>query len=214
MARLTDFHRQHRATASAAPFPLPPPPYKGATTPPLHPAPLPFSPPSPQRCCRRAPPPPADSTAEPPRPALLPSLRPPGKIPGLLLSLSMYLPLEMVHESPIWPSSCEPPPRRPPASRRRAGRPPPAVACTRLGSFDQRGWSRSKGGAYPFDPIHGGPVDQVHKRRSTALRQHRVSPANHSLPRGATAAPPLAALAILQKEPLVSGIHKYTFPPI
>jgi hypothetical protein len=33
-------------------------------------------------------------------------------------------------------------------------------------------------GAYPFDPVHGGPVDQVHRRRSTgyvslasALRQ-------------------------------------------
>jgi hypothetical protein len=51
-------------------------------------------------------------------------------------------------------------------------------------------------------------------RRSTALRQPCVSPANRGQPHGTPSAHPPAALAVLQKGPPVSGIHNHAHPPI
>jgi hypothetical protein len=118
-------------------------------------------------------------------------------------------------------------PLAPPAPPPRPHRRRPSMKPDRRHCFDlrhRRGRSRLKEGAYPL----GGPrwTDRPGPRaRSTVgvsscattcvssastLRQ----PANRSSPCGATAASPPAALAILQKEPPVSRIHKYTLPPI
>jgi hypothetical protein len=50
-------------------------------------------------------------------------------------------------------------------------------------------------------------------RATSALRELCVNPDTHRSPRGATAASPPAAQAILQISPPVSGIYKNSLPP-
>jgi hypothetical protein len=91
--------------------------------------------------------------------------------------------------------------------RRAAAAPPPAPAVSPPASLmDSRG--RPIGtdgsdlkGAYPFDLVHGGPVDQVHRAGPRPRVMLVSAPANHSPPRGTPSAPPPAAFTVLQKEP-------------
>jgi hypothetical protein len=93
----------------------------------------------------------------------------------------------------------------PPASRRRRRSAP--STCRRLSLADSQGrpigtvdqWTGSTA------PVHG---------IASCSRQLCVSPPNRGRPRGTPSAPPPAALAILQKEPPVSGIQNHNLPPI
>jgi hypothetical protein len=132
--------------------------------------------------------------------APLPPLQAAGEFPLLLLFLSMPSPSKMAHRNIIWPSSGEPPPLRPPA--------PPPIACTRPGPSDRRGRPRSKGGM-PLRSVHRGPVDQVHRRRSTSLRQ----PGQSQLATWRHLSFPVGRPGTFANKPPISGIYKNSLPP-
>jgi hypothetical protein len=103
--------------------PNPPPPrlspspfraIKGTAPSPLHPAPLPFPPRSPQRRRHRAPPPPLAPAAGLLSLVLPLALRPSGKIPHLLLFFSMRVLTVLAHRSSLLGAAGEPAGKAPP----------------------------------------------------------------------------------------------------
>jgi hypothetical protein len=134
--------RPHRAAINGRPPTSPPPPsrpspsplttIKGAPRPPLHPAPLPFSPPSPQQRRRRSSPPEPRPRRRSPPPPCLPPLRPLGKFSLPLLFLFMPFPWFLVHGNTL-PAS----PANLAGARRRA---PPRPAVRRRPTADSQPW--------------------------------------------------------------------------
>jgi hypothetical protein len=70
--------------------------------------------------------------------------------------------------------------RASPARAAAAGRLPAACRLHAIGAVRWARTARSKGGI-PLRSVHRGPVDRVHRRRSTSLRQHRVSSSQSQL---------------------------------
>jgi hypothetical protein len=104
--------------------------------------------------------------------------------------------------------------RSSPASRRRSAA-GAGLARGQPGPSDWHGRSDQKG-AYPFDPVHGGPVDQVHRRRSTghvslasALRQ----PGHSQLATWRHLSFPASRPGNFANKPPISGIYKNSLPP-
>jgi hypothetical protein len=109
--------------------------------------------------------------------------------------------------------SGEPRQRAPPGATA-AGRLPAARCLHVTGAVRLARTAQIKKGGRTLRSVHRGPVDQVHRRRSTGHIMLASAPANRSSPRGATAASSPAAQAFLQKEPCSFQNYKYTLPPI
>jgi hypothetical protein len=67
------------------------------------------------------------------------------------------------------------PRRRAPSGTAAAGRLPAARRLHAIGAIRWAWTTQIKRGGIPLRSVHRGPVDRVRRRRSTALRQHRVS---------------------------------------